>query len=52
MGWFGNVEKDTMLYEMNDFLENHTIYELLEIVEIAVETKESITLSQRQRNAD
>lgn len=43
MGWFGNNEKDNLLYEMNEFLKEHSISELLQIVEVAVEAKEQDT---------
>lgn len=43
MNWFGNYEKDNLLYEMNEFLKEHSISELLQIVEVAVEIKEQDT---------
>ena len=43
MSWFGNHEKDNLLYEMNEFLKEHSISELLQIVEVAVEVKEQDT---------
>ena len=43
MSWFGNYEKDNLLYEMEEFLKEHSISELLQIVEVAVEVKEQDT---------
>lgn len=39
-GYFGNGEKDYLLSEMEDFLEEHPVSELLEIVRAAVEHDE------------
>ena len=43
MSWFGNYEKDNLLYEMKEFLKEHPVSELLQIVEVAVEVKEQDT---------
>ena len=40
MSWFGNADKDRLLEELEDFLESHTVSELLEVVKAAVERKE------------
>ena len=36
MSYFGNDEKDNLLDDMKEFLENHPISELLEVVSVAV----------------
>ncbi len=38
--WYGNNEKDYLLDEMKEFLNNHSVGELLDIVTTAVEQKE------------
>ena len=38
--WYGNNEKDYLLDEIKEFLNNHSIGELLDIVTTAVEQKE------------
>ena len=40
MSYFDNYEKDNLLYDMEAFLENHKISDLLEIVQAAIETEE------------
>lgn len=41
MSAFGNSEKDNLESEIRDFLENHSISELLDVVRYCVEEKES-----------
>ena len=41
MSRYDDNDKDGLAYELEEFLENHTIYELLKIVADAVATKES-----------
>lgn len=36
MSYFGNDEKDDLLYEIRDFLKNHNISTLLEVVYHAI----------------
>ena len=40
MSYFGNYEKDNLLHDMEAFLEDHPVSELLEIVEAAVSIEE------------
>ena len=41
MNYYGNNEKDNLLTEIREFLKEHPVSELLEIVAVAVEYKES-----------
>lgn len=38
--WYGNSEKDMLLIEMIEFLKDHPVSELIEMVSVAVEEKE------------
>ena len=40
MSRYGNNEYDEMIYELEEFLKNHEVSELLRLVRDAVETKE------------
>lgn len=40
MSWFGNYDKDNLESAINDFLETHTMSEMLEVVAYCVECKE------------
>lgn len=40
MSRYGNSEYDDMIYELEEFLKNHNISELLKLVRDAVEDKE------------
>ena len=40
MSIFDNANKDDLEYEISEFLESHTINELLEVVKYCIESKE------------
>lgn len=40
MSWYGNYEKDNLLDEMVEFLQDHPAHELLEIAAAALERTE------------
>lgn len=41
MSYFGNNEKDNLVEEIMDFLQNHPVSELLQVVSYAAECKEN-----------
>ena len=40
MSWFDNAAKDILLEDVGDFLENHSIAELMEVITQAIVRKE------------